>query len=114
MPGGSGSTNTEGRWHQRCMDVRKDIYGTAKPPLFHRTEEKRLKIHSRIPEGIKGNVTSSKPATLHDAINMARELIEQGVQAKALRIGDTIKEVRRQQGQLHHAAKPKTRIAKVM
>ncbi|GKB10307.1 hypothetical protein Tco_0844230 [Tanacetum coccineum] len=86
MPGGSGSTNTEGRWHQRCMDVRKDIYGTAKPPLFHRTEEKRLKIHSRIPEGIKGNVTSSKPATLHDAINMARELIEQGVQAKALRI----------------------------
>ncbi|GJZ17802.1 hypothetical protein Tco_0553925 [Tanacetum coccineum] len=27
-----------------------------------------------------------KPATLHDAINMARELIEQGVQAKALRI----------------------------
>ncbi|GKA15248.1 putative reverse transcriptase domain-containing protein [Tanacetum coccineum] len=39
------------------------------------------------PEGIKGNVTSSKPATLHDAINMARELIEQGVQAKALRIG---------------------------
>ncbi|GJS48348.1 putative reverse transcriptase domain-containing protein [Tanacetum coccineum] len=41
--------------------------------------------------GIKGNVTSSKPATLHDAINMARELIEQGVQAKALRIGDSNK-----------------------
>ncbi|GKB64128.1 putative reverse transcriptase domain-containing protein [Tanacetum coccineum] len=36
--------------------------------------------------GVKGNVTSSKPATLHDAINMARELIEQGVQARALRI----------------------------
>ncbi|GKG36579.1 hypothetical protein Tco_0444257, partial [Tanacetum coccineum] len=32
-----------------------------------------------------------KPATLHDAINMARELIEQGVQAKALRIGDSNK-----------------------
>ncbi|GJS75817.1 putative reverse transcriptase domain-containing protein [Tanacetum coccineum] len=42
-------------------------------------------------DGIKGNVTSSKPATLHDAINMARELIEQGVQAKALRIGDSNK-----------------------
>ncbi|GJU00308.1 putative reverse transcriptase domain-containing protein [Tanacetum coccineum] len=26
------------------------------------------------PERIKGNITSSKPATLHDAINMAREL----------------------------------------
>ncbi|GKE23749.1 hypothetical protein Tco_1435261, partial [Tanacetum coccineum] len=36
--------------------------------------------------GVKGNVTSSKLATFHDAINMARELIEQGVQARALRI----------------------------
>ncbi|GJR18712.1 putative reverse transcriptase domain-containing protein [Tanacetum coccineum] len=53
---------------------------------------KRLKsTHRGFPEGIKGNVTSSKPATLHDAINMARELIEQGVQAKALRIGDSNK-----------------------
>ncbi|GJZ79313.1 hypothetical protein Tco_0644150 [Tanacetum coccineum] len=33
----------------------------------------------------------NQPATLHDAINMARELIEQGVQAKALRIGDSNK-----------------------
>ncbi|GJZ13304.1 putative reverse transcriptase domain-containing protein [Tanacetum coccineum] len=32
---------------------------------------------------IKGNITSSKPATLHDAINMARELVEQSVQAPA-------------------------------
>ncbi|GJY37763.1 putative reverse transcriptase domain-containing protein, partial [Tanacetum coccineum] len=29
---------------------------------------------------IKGNITSSNPATLHDAINMARELVEQVVQ----------------------------------
>ncbi|GKA53032.1 hypothetical protein Tco_0746347 [Tanacetum coccineum] len=29
---------------------------------------------------IKGNITSLKPATLHDAINMARELVEQSVQ----------------------------------
>ncbi|GKB63796.1 hypothetical protein Tco_0919982, partial [Tanacetum coccineum] len=35
------------------------------------------------PERIKGNITSSKPATLHEAINMARELVEQSVQALA-------------------------------
>ncbi|GJU30292.1 hypothetical protein Tco_1173881 [Tanacetum coccineum] len=29
--------------------------------------------NNRFPERIKGNITSSKPATLHEAINMARE-----------------------------------------
>ncbi|GJX49301.1 putative reverse transcriptase domain-containing protein [Tanacetum coccineum] len=53
--------------------------------------------------GLKRNVTSSKPATLHDAINMARELIEQGVQAKALRIGDSNKRKwEDQQGNNYH------------
>ncbi|GJW26102.1 putative reverse transcriptase domain-containing protein [Tanacetum coccineum] len=53
--------------------------------------------------GIKGNVTSSKLATLHDAINMDRELIEQGVQAKALRIGESNKRKwEDQQGNNHH------------
>ncbi|GKF66328.1 hypothetical protein Tco_0192845, partial [Tanacetum coccineum] len=33
-----------------------------------------------IEASIKENITSSKPATLHDAINMARELVEQAVQ----------------------------------
>ncbi|GJW80866.1 putative reverse transcriptase domain-containing protein [Tanacetum coccineum] len=42
-------------------------------------------------ERIKGNITSSKPATLHDAINMARELVEQTVQGRATRIGDNNK-----------------------
>ncbi|GJX21393.1 hypothetical protein Tco_0224070 [Tanacetum coccineum] len=40
----------------------------------------------------------SKPATLHDAINMARELIKQGIQAKALRSVIAIKEVEDKQG----------------
>ncbi|GKD53920.1 hypothetical protein Tco_1287307, partial [Tanacetum coccineum] len=35
--------------------------------------------------------TSSKPATLHDAINMARELVEQAVQGKDTRIGESNK-----------------------
>nr|GEX76929.1 retrotransposon protein, putative, Ty3-gypsy subclass [Tanacetum cinerariifolium] len=39
----------------------------------------------RFPEGIKGNVTSSKPTTLHDAINMAHELVEQAIQGRAAR-----------------------------
>ncbi|GJR64721.1 hypothetical protein Tco_0010786 [Tanacetum coccineum] len=45
-----------------------------------------------------------KPATLHGCkYNMARELIEQGVQAKALRIGDSNKRKwEDQQGNNHH------------
>ncbi|GJY37427.1 putative reverse transcriptase domain-containing protein [Tanacetum coccineum] len=38
--------------------------------------------NDNLPERVKANVTSSKPASLHDAINMARELIEQVIQAK--------------------------------
>ncbi|GKE94883.1 putative reverse transcriptase domain-containing protein [Tanacetum coccineum] len=45
------------------------------------TEKKKIEKYIRgFPERIKGNITSSKPATLHDAINMARELVEQTVQ----------------------------------
>ncbi|GKF50570.1 putative reverse transcriptase domain-containing protein [Tanacetum coccineum] len=40
---------------------------------------------------IKGNITSSKPVTLHEAINMARELVEQSVQSRAARIGESNK-----------------------
>nr|GFB80537.1 hypothetical protein [Tanacetum cinerariifolium] len=40
---------------------------------------------------IKGNITSSKPTTLHDAINMARELVEQEIQGRATRIGESNK-----------------------
>ncbi|GJT49105.1 putative reverse transcriptase domain-containing protein [Tanacetum coccineum] len=46
------------------------------------TEKKKIERYVRgFPERIKGNITSSKPATLHEAINMARELVEQSVQA---------------------------------
>ncbi|GJR75582.1 putative reverse transcriptase domain-containing protein [Tanacetum coccineum] len=47
------------------------------------TEKKKIERYVRgFPERIKGNITSSKPATLHDAINMARELVEQSVQRR--------------------------------
>ncbi|GJS71379.1 putative reverse transcriptase domain-containing protein [Tanacetum coccineum] len=56
------------------------------------TEKKKIERYTRgFPERIKGNITSSKPATLHDAINMARELVEQAVQGRATRIGDSNK-----------------------
>ncbi|GJT96373.1 putative reverse transcriptase domain-containing protein [Tanacetum coccineum] len=47
-------------------------------------EKKNIKRYIRgFPERIKGNITSSRPTTLHDAINLARELVEQAVQATA-------------------------------
>ncbi|GKA89100.1 putative reverse transcriptase domain-containing protein [Tanacetum coccineum] len=56
------------------------------------TDKKKIKRYTRgFPERIKGNITSSKHATLHDAINMAHELVEQTVQSKATRIGESNK-----------------------
>ncbi|GJU44170.1 putative reverse transcriptase domain-containing protein [Tanacetum coccineum] len=50
-------------------------------PELVSTESKKIEKYIRgFPERIKGNITSSKPATLHEAINMARELVEQSVQ----------------------------------
>ncbi|GJU92742.1 putative reverse transcriptase domain-containing protein [Tanacetum coccineum] len=51
------------------------------------TEKKKIERYVRgFPERIKGNITSLEPTTLHDAINMARELVEQAVQGRAARI----------------------------
>nr|GEY12516.1 hypothetical protein [Tanacetum cinerariifolium] len=48
------------------------------------TERTKIEKYARgFPERIKGNITSSKPTTIHDAINMARELVEQAVQELA-------------------------------
>ncbi|GJR14338.1 hypothetical protein Tco_0796990 [Tanacetum coccineum] len=59
-------------------------------PELVSTESKKIEKYIRgFPERIKGNITSSKPATLHEAINMARELVEQSVQGRAARIGES-------------------------
>ncbi|GKE98508.1 putative reverse transcriptase domain-containing protein, partial [Tanacetum coccineum] len=56
------------------------------------TERKKIEKYVRgFPKRIKGNITSFKPTTLHDAINMARELVEQAVQGRATRIGESNK-----------------------
>nr|GEV80944.1 hypothetical protein [Tanacetum cinerariifolium] len=55
-------------------------------------KKKKIKLYIRgLPEIIKANVTSSKPVNLNDAINMARELFEQAIQAKSTRIGESNK-----------------------
>ncbi|GKD33880.1 hypothetical protein Tco_1249389 [Tanacetum coccineum] len=56
------------------------------------TKKKKVERYIRgFPERIKGNITSSKPTTLYGAINMACELIEQAVQGRATRIGESNK-----------------------
>ncbi|GJU23415.1 putative reverse transcriptase domain-containing protein [Tanacetum coccineum] len=61
-------------------------------PELVSTESKKIEKYIRgFPKRIKGNITSSKPATLHEAINMARELVEQSVQGRAARIGESNK-----------------------
>ncbi|GJY12553.1 putative reverse transcriptase domain-containing protein [Tanacetum coccineum] len=56
------------------------------------TKKKKIERYTRgFPKRIKGNVTSSKPATLYDAIYMAHELVEQAIQGKATRIGESNK-----------------------
>ncbi|GJX47427.1 hypothetical protein Tco_0272617 [Tanacetum coccineum] len=42
-------------------------------------------------EGNIGNVTSSKPTTIHEAVTMARGLVDQAVRDKAIRISDNNK-----------------------
>nr|GEZ76756.1 putative reverse transcriptase domain-containing protein [Tanacetum cinerariifolium] len=43
-------------------------------------EKKKIKRYMKgFPERIKGNITSARPTTLHEAINLARELVEQAI-----------------------------------
>ncbi|GJY55775.1 hypothetical protein Tco_0454890 [Tanacetum coccineum] len=114
--GGSGSANTKcSRLKRRFRKegaespgARKRLYDYEYAQLLKSKDGcKSLDFETLNRDDIEAynnrNVTSSKPATLHDAINMARELIEQGVQAKALRIGDSNKRKwEDQQGNNYH------------
>ncbi|GJS00610.1 putative reverse transcriptase domain-containing protein [Tanacetum coccineum] len=96
------SNNTGGFWNTK---YRRDCCEARDTGCFHRfhelvlmcpelmpTESKKIGKYIRgFPEGIKGNMISSKPATLHEAINMARALVEQSVQGKAARISESNK-----------------------
>nr|GEX23185.1 hypothetical protein [Tanacetum cinerariifolium] len=55
-------------------------------------EKKKIERYMKVfPERIKGNNTSLRPTTLHEAINLARELVEQAVQGKAARVNESNK-----------------------
>ncbi|GKB82915.1 hypothetical protein Tco_0949810 [Tanacetum coccineum] len=81
--GGSGSANTGGTVSPDVQGCSYKTFMNGKPHSFSGTE------------GVVGLKRwfekMEQTVTLHDAINMARELIEQGVQAKALMIGDSNK-----------------------
>ncbi|GJU15569.1 putative reverse transcriptase domain-containing protein [Tanacetum coccineum] len=59
------------------------------PDLVHNEKKKIERYIKGFLERIKGYITSSRPTTLHDAINLARELVEQAVQGKAVRVQGT-------------------------
>ncbi|GJW15373.1 putative reverse transcriptase domain-containing protein [Tanacetum coccineum] len=55
-------------------------------------EKKKVELYiKRLPEIIKGETTSSRPATLNEAVRMAHALMEQKIQAKNERIAEGIK-----------------------
>nr|GEY00517.1 hypothetical protein [Tanacetum cinerariifolium] len=55
-------------------------------------ERKKIKRYMKgFPERIKGNITSARPTTLHEAVNLARELVEQAVHGKAARVNENNK-----------------------
>ncbi|GJU71437.1 putative reverse transcriptase domain-containing protein [Tanacetum coccineum] len=60
------------------------------PDLVPNEKKKVERYIKGFPERIKGNI-SGKPTTLHDAINLARELVEQAVQGKAARVNESNK-----------------------
>nr|GEY91185.1 hypothetical protein [Tanacetum cinerariifolium] len=54
--------------------------------------EKKVELYIKgLPEIIKGETTSSRPATLNEAVRMAHALMEQKIQAKNERIAEGIK-----------------------
>ncbi|GJX79178.1 hypothetical protein Tco_0327327 [Tanacetum coccineum] len=71
------------RWIEKEMTSRHTTIVSMCPNLVPNENKKVERYIRGFPKRIKGNITSSKPTTLHEAINMARELVEQAVQALA-------------------------------
>nr|GEW07831.1 reverse transcriptase domain-containing protein [Tanacetum cinerariifolium] len=61
------------------------------PDLVSNEEKKIERYMKGFPERIKGNITSARPITLHEVVNLARELVEQAVQGKATRANENNK-----------------------
>nr|GEZ12623.1 hypothetical protein [Tanacetum cinerariifolium] len=55
-------------------------------------EKKKIESYMKgFSERIKGNITSARPTTLHESVDLARELVEQAVQGKAARASESNK-----------------------
>nr|GEV29039.1 putative reverse transcriptase domain-containing protein [Tanacetum cinerariifolium] len=83
--------------------------GLMYPDLVSKEKKKIERYKKGFPKRIKGNITSSRPTTLHEAINLARELVEQAVQCKAVKVNESNKrkwENRRQETTRAYAAAP--------
>ncbi|GJZ45048.1 putative reverse transcriptase domain-containing protein [Tanacetum coccineum] len=93
-----------GDGHRATTIVSDDAMPALMCPNLVPSEKKKVERYIRgFPERIKGNITSSKPTTLHETINMARELVEQAVQGKAARVSESNKRKwEDQQGNNHH------------
>ncbi|GJY57697.1 putative reverse transcriptase domain-containing protein [Tanacetum coccineum] len=64
----------------------KSMMTTEYCPTIEIQRMKKIERYIKgFPERIKGNITSARPTTLHDAINLAHELVKQAVQGKAAR-----------------------------
>nr|GEY33193.1 hypothetical protein [Tanacetum cinerariifolium] len=61
-------------------------------PDLEPNEKKKIKRYIKgFPKRIKGNITSARPTTLYEAVNLARELVEQAVQGNAARANENNK-----------------------
>nr|GEW65259.1 hypothetical protein [Tanacetum cinerariifolium] len=61
------------------------------PDLVPNEKKKIERYMKGFPERIKGNITSARLTTLHEAVNLAWELVEQAVQEKAARANENNK-----------------------
>nr|GEX00893.1 putative reverse transcriptase domain-containing protein [Tanacetum cinerariifolium] len=61
------------------------------PDLVPNEKKKIERYMKGFPKRIKGNITSARPTTLHEAVNLVRELVEQAVKGKAARANENNK-----------------------
>nr|GEY69019.1 hypothetical protein [Tanacetum cinerariifolium] len=61
------------------------------PDLVPNEKKKIERYMKGFPKRIKGNITSARPTTLHEAVNLVRKLVKQAVQGKAARANENNK-----------------------
>nr|GEY72018.1 putative reverse transcriptase domain, ribonuclease H-like domain, aspartic peptidase domain protein [Tanacetum cinerariifolium] len=75
-----GSADVQGCSYKTFMNCKPHSFNGTEGVVGLKRWKKIEKYVRGFPERIKGNITSLKLVTLHDAINMAHELVEQAIQ----------------------------------